>query len=243
MLFITHDIDWISPLHPYSVAKAFTHGNKWIGLSKIIQPDIFIRHIEKLLSFNQSHYVNPVWLSGAPQKHSFQKFGLRYTADCPSYKKAINLLLEAGSEIGLHSVNTESLARQATALCELTMQPIHYHRSHYLKFDENSLFKNLHQQNIRTDFSLGNARRVDMPSQMPVITYGVNCVPTLLFDNAFFFNDPREVLQQFKQKIKEAAVQKQDVALLFHPENFAVNPALWDYYEEVISIVKEVNSL
>lgn len=153
------------------------------------------------------------------------------------------MLLEAGSEIGLHSVSTESLARQATVLSELTGQPIHYHRSHYLKFDENSLFKNLHQQNIKTDFSLGNARKVDLPAQMPVITYGINCVPTLLFDNAFFFNDPESVLQQFKQKIKEAVTQKQDVALLFHPENFAVNPALWDYYKEVISIVKEVNNV
>ncbi|MES2691520.1 MAG: hypothetical protein V4658_14015 [Bacteroidota bacterium] len=241
MLFITHDIDWISPLHPYSLAKVFTHGKKWIGLSKVIQPDIFIRHIEKLVSFNQSHQVNAIWLSGAPQKHSFQKFGLRYTADCPSYKTALNMLLEAGCEIGLHSVNTESFARQTIALSELTRQPIHYHRSHYLKFDENSLFKNLQQQHIKTDFSLGNARKIDLPSQMPVITYGINCVPTLLFDNAFFFNDPKDVLHQFKQKINEANMLKQDVAILFHPENFAVNPALWDYYEEVISIVEELS--
>ncbi len=151
------------------------------------------------------------------------------------------MLLEAGCEIGLHSVNTESFARQTIALSELTRQPIHYHRSHYLKFDENSLFKNLQQQHIKTDFSLGNARKIDLPSQMPVITYGINCVPTLLFDNAFFFNDPKDVLHQFKQKINEANMLKQDVAILFHPENFAVNPALWDYYEEVISIVEELS--
>lgn len=153
------------------------------------------------------------------------------------------MLLEAGCEIGLHSVNTESFARQANALCELTKKPIHYHRSHYLKFDENTLFKNLQQQNIKTDFSLGNARKVDLPAQMPVITYGINCVPTLLFDNAFFFNEPKQVLHLFRQKLKDSATQKQDVAVLFHPENFAVNPALWDYYEEVISIVEEVNRL
>lgn len=241
MIYITHDIDWVSPLHPYSVVKAFTHGKKWLGLHKIIQPNIFVNHINKLIRFNSDHHISPVWLTGAPLKHTYQKFGLRYTADCSVYKKIIRNLNESGAEIGLHSVNSESLLSQVNALIALTGKPLKYHRSHYLKYDENTLFRGLQYQGIKTDFSLGNARKVGMPAHVPFMTYGVNCVPTVLFDNVFFYHDAEDVFGQFRTTLNEALQSNKDIAVLFHPENFAVNPALWDYYAEILSIVKSIN--
>jgi hypothetical protein len=240
LIYITHDIDWVSPLHPYSVVKAFTHGKKWLGLHKIVQPNIFVNHIEKLIRFNNDHDIYPVWLTGAPLKHSYQKFGLRYTADCSVYKKIIHILNESDAEIGLHSVNSESLPSQVNALIALTGKPLNYHRSHYLKYDENTLFRSLQYQGIKTDFSLGNARKVGMPAQVPFVTYGVNCVPTVLFDNAFFFYPAEDVFRQFRQSLTEASQAGKDMAVLFHPENFAVNPALWEYYKETLAIVKSI---
>lgn len=241
MIFITHDIDWISPLHPFSIAKSFTHGDKWLKLNKVFQHDIFIKHIDKLIRFNEQHHVYAIWLTGAPQRHSFQKFGLRYTADCPTYSKVINKLKEADCEIGLHSVNTELFSHQFNALSNLTQRPVKYHRSHFLKYDEKLLYTNLHQHGIKTDFSLGNARKIEIPTNIPHITYGANCVPTVLFDNAFFFNEPATVFTRFKQVLVEAQAAGMDIAILFHPENFAVKPELWDYYEEVISQVQQLN--
>jgi hypothetical protein len=47
------------------------------------------------------------------------------------------------------------------------------------------------------------------------------------------------VFDKFKQTIQVAQAQQRDVAILFHPENFIINPKLWEYYEEVLRLVKE----
>lgn len=237
LIYITHDIDWVSPLHPLSVAKTFTHGSKWLGLNKVIRPHIFTEHIHRLSKFNREHDVKPIWLTGAPLKHTFQKFGLRYTADCSTYRKMLFKLNEEDAEIGLHSVSTEPIAAQVHTLTSLTGKPVKYHRSHYLKYDENSLYRNLQHQGIKTDFSLGHARTVGLPPQTPVITYGTNCVPTILFDNAFFFASVETVLAQFRETLADCIKNNRDAAILFHPENFAVKPALWEYYGEIIRIL------
>lgn len=242
LIFFTHDIDWISPLHPLSVAKTFTHGSKWLKFGNLFRPHLFIRQIEVLNRFDLDQGLSPVWLTGAPHRHSFRKYGLRYTIHCPLYRKALGLLIESGSEIGLHSVSSEPFARQAETLTRITGKPLHYHRSHYLRFNEKALLADLRQQNIRTDFSFGSARNVAIPENLPRITGGIRCVPTVLFDNAFFFHKPELVLQQFGSVLQEAQHRGLDTAILFHPENFAVNPALWDHYREVIKLVKALES-
>ncbi len=235
MVYVTHDIDWISPLHPFSVAKAFTHGNKWLSLNKIIQPGIFIKHIHKLMEFNQAEHINAIWLIGAPMQNSYQKMGLRYTFDCRSYKNLVKTLVNERVKIGLHSVQSEDISKQFQALQSLVPSPIKFHRSHYLKFDSNKLFPRLQQHHIATDFSLGQARQINLPEQPP-ISYGVNCVPTILFDNLFFFQKPDEAFKQFEATLQLAQSKQQDVAILFHPENLAINPRLWDYYKDVLRI-------
>ena len=237
MIYVTHDIDWISPLHPFSIAKAFTHGNKWLSLDKIAQPGIFVKNIYKLIEFNQANHINAIWLVGAPMLNSYQKKGLRYTFSCKSYRSVVKTLVNQHVKIGLHSVSSEDISKQFQALQSLVPSPIKFHRSHYLKFDTNKLFPRLHQHRIDIDFSLEHTKLIELPEQPP-ISYGVNCVPTILFDNYFFFKDADTAFKQFETTLQLAKTKHQDVAILFHPENFAVNPKLWQYYKEVLQIAK-----
>lgn len=236
MIYITHDIDWLTPLHLYSIVKVFTHGNKWITLNQTFNRKLFTHQIEKLL-VNQSQSV---WLCGATNNHAYSKQGLRYSSKSNSLKSVITLLKQANAQIGLHSVSTQPIQEQANSLAELTQQPILFHRSHYLKFNAETLFKELKQCKILTDFSLGHARKISMPSQTNQTHHGVKTVPTILFDNAFFYNKPEQVFADFKQALNAAKTNNIDVAVLFHPENFAVNPALWDYYTETLKLIKQL---
>ena len=124
-----------------------------------------------------------------PADAGLQKF-LRYNIKSNKWKKAINILTEANATIGLHSVSTETIQDQYNNLTKAVNQPIDYHRSHYLKYNPEELYKQLNQCHITTDFSLGNARKIELPNQ-PNPTQLVQCIPTILFDNSFFFIPPQ----------------------------------------------------
>ena len=238
MVHITHDIDWLSPLHPYSVIKTFTHGKKWIKTSQLLNRKIFIEGIERLMQFNQSQNTNSIWLIGAPGKHTFYRKGLRYRFGDRTYNHMVSILKESKVVFGLHSVSSEPINQQFDRLTNVLGKPIDYHRSHYLNFNPTSLYPQLKKATINTDFSTGLSRNICLPKHIPPIE-GVSITPTILFDNVFFFQAPEKVFEQFKQTLHDAKAEQRDVAVLFHPENFIINPALWEFYEEVLKMVRE----
>ncbi len=240
MIHVTHDIDWLTPTHLYSIIKTATHGQKWIKVSQLFNKNIFLQGIQNLQKINAQHQVNGIWHIGAPSQHTYKTFGLRYNKQSPNWTKAMHLLKEQQATIGLHSVNTESIIQQAQQLQEIIQQPILFHRSHYLKFTPQELYPQLQQCGITTDFSLGEAREITLPANTN-LNHQVKCIPTILFDNIFFFQSPEIIFETFKQTLNKAHQQQQDIAVLFHPENFVVNPALHDYYQETLKIVKESN--
>ncbi len=237
MIYITHDIDWLNPLHPYSVVKTFTHGKKWIPSSMLFNPKLFLQGIERLLQFNQNQKTKSIWLIGATNQHTFYKKGLRYRSTDSAYASAISLLQNAEVEIGLHSVSSAPIVEQCNRLSDILNKPIQYHRSHYLNFNPDTLYNELQQAGIKVDFSTGASRAITLPAQNQN-TANISAVPTILFDNIFFFESPNQVFHQFKQTIQAAKAQQRDVAILFHPENFIINPKLWEYYEETLRLVR-----
>jgi hypothetical protein len=237
--YITHDIDWISPMHPYSCIKSVTHGKKWINFTNIFNTHLFTNQIEALHRFNLLHDINSIWLVGAQSGHTYKRYGLRYSIRCRSYRRMLKQLSENGATIGLHSVMHEPIVKQVNALQQLTGNAIHFHRSHYLKFNPDHLYPALKQQRILTDFSLGKARQVSLAEQ-PTITHGINTVPTILSDNSFFFKPAEEVFMQFYQTVEQAVEKQMSIAVLFHPENFVIMPELWEYYQTCINFLKKL---
>ena len=212
-----------------------THGSNWIKLKQLLQQDIFLKSIESVQQTNQKNNLHAIWLVGATSKSLYSRYGLRYTIQTNGYSKLIEILTDAPCTIGLHSINNESIVAQAQRLMSFTNTSVHYHRSHFLKQSQN-LGEELSQANIKVDFSYGHARQTELlntPQQGPI-----NYIPTILFDNAFFFNKPKEVISGFATTLKRAQLQNRDVAICFHPENFLVMPALHEYYEEVIRLAK-----
>lgn len=240
MIYITHDIDWLNPWHPLAIAKTATHGKKWLRLHQLKNRNVFLLGIDALLETNAHQNVEAIWHIGASIQSTFLPKGLRYQYSDADFNKVIQKLNEAQAEIGLHSIATETIAAQAQRLKQAIQKPINYHRSHYLNYNANLLYTQLQQCGITTDFSLGHARNININLQNTSAN-GVNIVPTILFDNMFFFHQPEFVFEQFKLALQHAQAHQQDVAILFHPENFLINNALHEYYQETLKIVKESN--
>ncbi len=239
MIYVTHDIDWLNPWHPFAIAKTFTHGNKWLRLGQLKNQALFLNGIETLLKFNQSKAINAIWLIGATNEFPFKNKGLRYTFSCQATKKALAMLMENNAEIGLHSVSTEPIIEQCNRLNETIKKETNYHRSHYLNYSPQTLYPQLKQAKISIDFSLGTAREVSLPKLDTFNEDGLRLIPTILFDNIFFFQKPEVVFEKFKSVLREVKSTQSDVAILFHPENFLINPALWEYYQECIRLINQ----
>ncbi|MFN5884408.1 MAG: hypothetical protein ACK445_03630, partial [Bacteroidota bacterium] len=161
------------------------------------------------------------------------RYGIRYTIHSANYPLLIQLLKRWGCAIGLQGIVEEKLNTQVIQLKSFTGQNVLYHRLHFLK-QYNELENDLAQANIKVDFSFGKARQVHLAESDS--NTEVKFVPTLLFDNAFFFNNPEEVFSTFSTELRKAIATNKDVAICFHPENFLILPALREYYQEVIRI-------
>lgn len=236
MIYLTHDIDWLYPYHPYSILKCITHGKKWITPSQVLKPNLFLQHIIKLHEYNSSDGLDNIWLIGADNRNSYKRFGLRYTTQNVKYRECIEYLVTHQSRIGLHSTTYPDLTTQISQLQNITNQPVLYHRSHFLRQQNQAMLDTLNQSGVKIDFSLGASRSITLPIETP--TQPIKQIPTILFDNIFFFKQPEQVFDSFKTTLQLAQQNKRPVAILFHPENFAINGALWEYYTEIIHICR-----
>lgn len=203
----------------------------------MLQRDIYLRQIERLIAFEKQAGVTSIFLLGSSQR-SFGLHDLRYRAGSSAYRELLVLLKD--HETGLHSTGSTPIEDQLRWLGQFTGKPVRFHRSHFFKFDRAALYPVLEAHGITTDFSEGEARRVNFTLRDSG-EHHINVVPTVISDNAFFYHDPREVFKAFRKNLNNAASLQTDIAVLWHPENMLIEPKLLEYYHEIILICKSHN--
>ncbi len=249
-VFFTHDIDWIYPFHFYSIVKTISLRNDWIGFSKLFEGEIYLKNMERLIAFEKEQNIKSIFMLGAnSSSHSLRRFDIRYTINNHFFKKLIAILQKHQSDIGLHSQSSFNIGRQLDILQKIVGKKIAYHRSHFLQFNPLTLWNELDENNVDVDFSIADAREVGFKNGIPrnykSINFSaqkvlnINVVPTIISDNAFFFQKSEIVLSKFKETLKKAKQYGGSVAILFHPENMLIKPELWGYYKEIIHICKQ----
>jgi hypothetical protein len=249
-VFFTHDIDWIYPFHFYSIIKTISFRNDWIGFSKLFEAEIYLKNIERLIDFEKEQNIKSIFMLGAnSSSHSLRRFDIRYTIHNHFFKKLIAILKNHHAEIGLHSQTNFNIGNQLNVLQQIAGKKIAYHRSHFLQFNPLTLWNELDENDVDVDFSIANAREVGFKNGIPrnyksvnfstQRVLNINVVPTIISDNAFFFQKSEIVFSKFKETLKKAKQYGGSVAVLFHPENMIIKPELWGYYKEIIHICKQ----
>lgn len=232
MIYITHDIDWLYPLHPYSVIKSVIPTSKWISISQLWDKKLFLKQIEELRQLNLSLNVKPTYFLGATN-HQFGRYDLRYSAYSEAYHKVLDLLKH--ENIGLHSDLHTAIKQQQQLLEKHTKKSILFHRSHFLKHNIIRLEKELTESSIQFDFSRGSARNPEYLAHQTLT--GIQYVPTILFDNAFFFNKPTPIFENLNYIFERIAFQQTQAAILFHPENMLIKSDLSNHYQATIELI------
>ncbi len=235
-IYLTHDIDWLNPLHPYAIIKTFLPYRKWLSVEQLRNPNIFLDAIQKMIDLETELNTPGIYLIGATDKN-YGRFDLRYNSHAKQYQKLIAILKD--QEIGLHSVGN-TIEEQAIKLEGITQKPVHFHRSHFLRFNPDKLYAALERQHIQIDFSIGNIR---FPTYNQTTSQGnVQIIPTILSDNSFFYHPAFMVINTFRKLLKQSMQENNPISILFHPENTILKPELWKYLREIIHICTNENT-
>ncbi|MES2780142.1 MAG: hypothetical protein V4651_09635 [Bacteroidota bacterium] len=255
-IYITHDIDWLNPLHPYSIVnyiRSVFSSHRWLHVQQFFQKDIFLRTIENILTIERGAGVNAIYHIGATNGKSFQRYGIRYNQSDKLYSALIYLLKSYNQHIGLHSsydADEQHLIQVEKILLEkATTQTVNAHRSHFLHSHTQSLYPQLAQAGIRYEFGNGMAREIGLAGNIPgkykpydsisKKILDVTIVPLILMDNVFFVRPYHEVIRSFKETLHQVKEYNGSACILFHPENMILKPQLWNYFEEIIHICKQ----
>ncbi len=257
---ITHDVDWLNPYHPFAWIQSTRNGllqKPRISFKQLWQRDLFLRNCERLLQTEQQLNIQSVWCLGAQPTEGLGRYDIRYSANNPLLKELIALVKSYHQTIGLHSsyhaVTHATLQAEANQLSELTGEPIHYHRSHYLNGDTESRYMQLDQSGIQYELGSGYARKVALRGGIPgklhplnsktQNLHAVSVVPLVLMDNIFFIKPQHEVLHELTNILKVIRDYQGPACLLFHPENFLLKPQLWETFHEIIHICKQEKAI
>lgn len=255
-IHITHDIDWLSPFHPYSFlnyARSFVSNHSWLKGNQLLDGSIFLRSIEQLLQLEKELGIQGIFCVGASNRLQIGRFDIRYGINQKLFTELIQLLQSFNSVIGLHSSyqadKKKTITRESAVLAKTIKHPISIHRSHFLNFQPQSLYPQLVAANIKFDLGFGYARTVGLRNGFPGKykpvdslsgeVLNLNVIPLILLDNVFFTKPYHEVMQDFRQTLEQLKQYKGSACILFHPENMIIKPQLWNYFEEIIHICKE----
>lgn len=259
-MYITHDIDWLNPIHPYSLLnyiRSVISSHQWLNANQLLKKDIFLRTIEKVLAIEKEEDVKAVYHIGATNRKQFQRYGIRYNQSDSLYAELVALLKSYNQPIGLHSsydADEKHLIHEEKMNLETsTKKSVLAHRSHFLHSHPQSLYPQLAVSGIRYEFGNGLARQVGLTNNFPGKykpvdrstgnVMDVTVVPLILVDNIFFVKPYHEVLQSFKDTLHQLKEYNGSACILFHPENMLLKPQLWNYFEEIIHICKTEGAL
>lgn len=238
MLYLTHDIDWLNPQHPISVAKTCL-GKPWLSLKQLMQHDVLLKHIETIIKTEKQHHIQAIYLIGVQSVlNTYSRYGIRYSFKSALLKELISLLKSADLSIGLHVNHTETITWQLEQFEKLTGTTPKYIRNHYFHTNDAQNLTLLRAKGVTIDFSLGNPLTVGytQPDPNAIITQ----VPTILSDNNYIrLKNDSYIHQSFRDTLARIQAENLDGSILFHPENLLIYPQLNPHFENVISLMSQ----
>ncbi len=259
-VYATHDIDWLNPHHPYSVANYFRAvftDHRWLTLKQLWHKDSLLKNIEKLLELENELGIHATYCIGATKGFQLGRYAIRYATNSGLYTELLSLISSNNQSIGLHASynagKNNLIGNEHEALQKLTSQKINAHRSHYLNGDATALYAQLEKAGIQYELGKGEARTIGLANHFPGKYKPINTttnnviditiVPLILMDNVFFVKPYHEVMAEFKHTLNRVKQYNGSVCILFHPENMLIKPQLYNYFEEIIHICKQQGAI
>ncbi len=259
-VFMTHDIDRTTACEPTSVLKSLLNSTgllrrSALPLRAVSSRRSILRTIEKMLEIEARHEVGAYYfLMSGP--YGMGRFSSRTDIRWRASKEVVKLLQGAGMTIGLHgsfhakdgsTYREEKDQIEQVAECRVTC-----HRNHYLRFDTRRICRQLEAADIHHDFSVGFVTRLGFRAGCgrPYRLFDhaqnrgsrVREIPLLFMDSVLRGCGCKEALQDLTRALRKVKGIKGCVGLLFHPETFLIRPDVWEFFERVMEVCRELGA-
>jgi len=253
-VLITHDIDRVTPFEPTSLFKASlglvgVGKGSWLGLPKAVRSRIFLKNLERMLDLELQFGVCP-WFFLLAGRYGLGRFSNRYGIRWNLARETIQLIKEAGGEIGLHGSyharERNSYREEASLLENVAGQPVIAHRNHYLRFDPRRFWSQLEESGILLDFSLCFSSRMGfrVPVTGPFQPFDwmlqkasmVRAIPTIAMDQVWWPQQEDAVLRELEALLVASKEVGGAVAILIHPEMFSIDPRWYQFYKNLLCL-------
>jgi hypothetical protein len=254
-IYITHDVDWLNPLHPYSLLNSFRSllgKHKWFSLKRLFDQKLFLNNIEQLLQLERSLDIQAIYCIGASTASTFGRHSIRYQPGSVLYSNLIQLLHKYNMLVGLHSsqhaIEHGTIPLEQKLLTSYWGKNIPFHRAHYIPHLSTEDYTDLKSAGFSYDLGLGSSSSIGINISAPLKikqleSQPIEIVPMILMDNVFFKRPYHEVMTAFKSSLLNIKNNNGSACIAFHPENMLLQPQLYSYFEEIIHLCKQEGAI
>lgn len=239
MIYSTHDIDWLNPAHPIGVVKWLVR-KPWVSFRQLAQNDLFLKQTERLLLFQQAQNISGIFMIGMQANgRSCLPKAIRYSYKSSLLVELLSMIKTFNQPIGLHHHPNESIQIQAERFLSLTGSLPKYVRGHYFSALYEKDLMLLKSMNCQIDFGYGSRTDIGYPNNATQ-TGPIKQVATIFSDNNIIqYQRHTHIWDDFGKALEQTVVKNMDGAILFHPENFAVYPHLFEDYMHSIRLIRD----
>jgi hypothetical protein len=254
-IYITHDIDWLNPLHPYSVLnsiRSLIGKHKWFSLKRLFDQELFLNNIEQLLQLEKALGIQAIYCIGASAGSTFGRHSLRYQPGSALYSNLMQLLHQYDMLVGLHSsyngIQKGTLQQEQNRLSTYWGKKSNFHRAHYIPHLSSDDYTELESAGFTYDLGFGSSSSIGLRHKpqhnfKPVESHSIGVIPMILMDNVFFKRPYHEVITAFKSCLQTLKTNNGSACIAFHPENMLLRPQLYSYFEEIIHLCKQEGAI
>jgi hypothetical protein len=256
---LTHDVDWVTPREPVSMAKSLVQATRrpgrWLSLAQAVSGDAFLRAVDRLLELEQEVNARS-WFFMLAGPYRPSRWGSRYDCRWGTARRLARAVQAAGCQVGLHgsyeASEAHSYRREVNRLAEVLGERVRLHRSHYLRFDRNGLWSDLEEAGIEVDSSVGLVSGMGFRAGLatpyrPFLPSAARAarvleLPLVYMDGAEDLNDADRRMTELGETLATVRSAGGWVALLLHPESIAVDLRWVDFYRRVLALCRELGA-
>lgn len=249
----THDIDRVHFGDIYSLMKIplrhIRDDRPWISWKTCKNRNSLYETYKKILEMEMDRGIRS-WTFFMASGKGWKLRHARYNPEDHRVSQWLKLAGSMGAAVGLHgsydAPETNAYAAERKRLEAVYGKSVSIHRNHYLRMNYTSFWNQLQHAGFTLDSTVGYANRPGFRAGIcqiyrpydPMMRSGTGLyeLPLVYMDRNYHLDDPDKVLAALDMVIGEVAACNGQVAVLTHPESFAVDPRWFDFYRQMIDI-------
>jgi hypothetical protein len=260
-VIFTHDVDMVTGFEPQCIMRSllkrhFLQRKKtWLSLRQCFMPRELLRNLERLLEIERKNSIR-AWYHIAAGRYGLYRHSSFYNANWLIARSFIQKIKDAGGHVGLHGSfgarEKDSYKDEANRLRQVSGMQIIAHRNHYLRFDPVRLWGQLERAGIHIDSSIGFGKKTGFRAgtSRPYHPYDllneqkstVTEIPLVFMDAVNHLSNLDVAFSNLKNVINSAQRMNGCIALLFHPENMAMDERWYIFYQRVIEHCQSIKA-